>query len=173
MTCFKSLLTIVLLATPAFAEPRIAGTHSAQERQQVLQTIDELSVWLDENTSLPRSNLRLRRVELVPKRSQVSYDGQMTRLQDTVRGVYDSVTSSIYLVRAWDADDIHDRSVLLHELVHHRQENAQHWYCPQAMEWDAYLIQEDYLNAHDRTGGFNWAWVLLQSSCALRDHHPD
>ena len=54
-----------------------------------------------------------------------------------------------------------------------RQAAAHHWYCPQAMEWDAYLIQERYLNALGETGGFNWAWVLLASSCTARDHHPD
>jgi hypothetical protein len=41
------------------------------------------------------------------------------------------------------------------------------------MEWGAYLLQEEYLNALDQSGGFNWGWVLLASSCAVRDHHPD
>lgn len=171
-------LTAILFAAPAFAGaeisgPEISGTHTAGEQQQILQTMDELDLWLDENTHLPRSTRPLARVELVPQGAEVLYEGQMTLLEDTVRGVYDGKTASIYLVRHWLPDDVHDRSVLLHELVHHRQEDAKHWYCPQAMEWDAYLIQEDYLKAHKQTGNFNWAWVLLQSSCALRDHHPD
>ena len=172
MNFLTTTLAAVLVAAPAFAGTEIAGTHSARAQQQVLQTMEELNLWLDRNTHLPRSTVPLARIEFVPQGSEVLYEGQMTRLEDTVRGVYDSASTSIYLVGKWTSDDFHDRSVLLHEMVHHRQDNAKHWYCPHAMEWDAYLIQEDYLKAHDRTGNFNWAWVLLQSSCAMRDHHP-
>ena len=163
----------LLLAAPATAEPEITGTRRAFEPQAILETAEELELWLDAHTDLPRSEVPLERIALVEAGSDVLYGGRTTQLDSTVRGLYDEETATIYLVRPWFGDTARDRSILLHEMVHHRQASSQHWYCPQAMEWDAYLFQEDYLNAHGQTGGFNWGWVVLASSCGPRDHHPD
>lgn len=173
MTLFKTIPIAVLIATPALAEPEIVGARSPHEPQVILNTMEELNLWLDAYTDLPRSDVPLAGVELVQPGAEVLVEGQMTQLDDTVRGIYDADTATIYVVRQWYGDTARDRSVLLHEMIHHRQASAQHFYCPQAMEWDAYLLQEDYLNAHGESGEFNWAWVLLQSSCAVGDHHPD
>lgn len=170
---FLGLAACLLATIPAAAEPEVAGLRTPYERQAILAIAEELDLWLDTHTDLPRPPLPLARVELVAPRAEILHEGHMTALGGSVRGVYDTQTATIYLVRQWFGDTARDRSVLLHEMVHHRQAHAQHWYCPQAMEWDAYLIQEDYLNAHGETGAFNWAWVLLASSCAVRDHHPD
>ncbi|MDF0599124.1 hypothetical protein P1J78_00130 [Psychromarinibacter sp. C21-152] len=173
MTILKSSLIALILAAPAGAAPLIEGHEAPYEQRMILDTMEELNLWLDGYTDLPRSDVPLARVEFVQPGADILYDGHMTQIDQTVRGVYDADTATIYLVRQWYGVTAFDRSVLLHEMVHHRQANAKHWYCPQAMEWDAYLIQEDYLNAHGETGDFNWAWVLLASSCAVRDHHPD
>ncbi len=173
MNVLKTSLMAMILATATNAAPKIAGDPAPYESRTIRNTMEELNLWLDAYTDLPRSDVPLARVELVEPGSEVLYEGQMTRIGDTVRGLYDGETATIYLVRQWYGETASDRSVLLHEMVHHRQASAQHWYCPHAMEWDAYLIQEDYLNAHGETGDFNWAWVLLASSCAVRDHHPD
>ena len=153
-------------ALTAAAEPDFAGLRLPQERGALLAATEELDLWLDTHTDLPRSAIPLARVELVPPGAEIRHEGRMTVLGGSVRGAYDAGTATIYLVRQWFGDTAHDRGVLLHEMVHHR-------YCPQAMEWDAYLIQEKYLNALGETGAFNWAWVLLASSCAVRDHHPE
>jgi hypothetical protein len=168
-----SLFAAACLAAPAGAEPEIAGERSPYEPRAILDTMEELNLWLDAYTDLPRPDAPVGRVQLVRPGAEILYEGQTTRIDDTVRGVYDADTATIYLVRQWHGETAFDRSVLLHEMVHHRQQAAQHWYCPQAMEWDAYQIQEAYLNAHGESGDFNWAWVLLASSCAVRDHHPD
>lgn len=173
MHILKSSLIALALAAPADADPRIVGHASPFEAQRIADTMEELNLWLDAYTDLPQSDVPVARVVLVEPGADVLQDGQMMEVGPTVRGVYDADTATIYLVRQWFGDTAFDRSVLLHEMVHHRQVSAQHWYCPQAMEWDAYLIQEEYLNAHEQTGDFNWAWVLLASSCAVRDHHPD
>ncbi|MBF9031249.1 hypothetical protein HKCCE3408_12675 [Rhodobacterales bacterium HKCCE3408] len=173
MKPLTTALIALSLTGPAAAEPEIAGTTSYYEPQAILNTMEELNLWLDANTDLPRSDIPLARVELVQPGADIAYEGQTTQIGQTVRGVYDSETATIYLVRQWYGETAFDRSVLLHEMVHHRQASAQHWYCPQAMEWDAYVVQEEYLNDHGETGDFEWAWVLLSSSCAVRDHHPD
>lgn len=163
----------LLAAAPALAAPEITGARMAFEPQAIRTLVEDLDAWLDARTDLPRSAKPLARVALIDAGSEVPYHGRTTRLGDTVRALYDEAAATIYLVRPWFGDTARDRSILLHELVHHRQATAQHWYCEEAMEWDAYLIQEDYLNALGETGGFNWAWVALASSCATRDHHPD
>ncbi|MDG4649736.1 hypothetical protein P6F26_14925 [Roseibacterium sp. SDUM158017] len=173
-----NILEIGLLAltfaapAAAVAAPRIEGQRSPHEPRAILGAVEALDLWLDAHTDLPRAG-PLARIVLVPPGGDIRYDGRTMQIHETVRGVYDATSATIYLVRQWYGETPLDRSVLLHEMVHHRQEKARHWYCPQAMEWDAYQIQEAYLNAHGETGGFNWAWVLLASSCAVRDHHPD
>lgn len=175
MKAAKTALLCLTLALPAAAkaEPEITGTRLAFEPQAILDTAEVLDFWLDAYTDLPRSDVPLARIALINAGEEVLYEGRMTQLDSTVRGLYDEKSATIYLTRPWFGDTAKDRSVLLHELVHHRQANAKHWYCPEAMEWDAYLIQEDYLNALGETGDFNWGWVVLASSCAVRDHHPD
>jgi len=173
MKILKSSLIAMTVATSAAADPLIEGHTSPYMPGKILDTIEELNLWLDAYTDLPRSDVPLDRVALVAPGADILYEGQSTRIDQTVRGVYDADKATIYLVRGWYGETALERSVLLHEMVHHRQVSAQHWYCPQAMEWDAYLVQEEYLKAHGETGDFNWAWVLLASSCAVRDHHPD
>lgn len=173
MHIFKSTLVALAFATPVIADPEVSGVTSPHQARAILNIMEELDIWLDAYTDLPRSEVSLARVELVPPGTEILYEGQMTQIEQSVRGVYDADSATIYLVRQWYGETAFDRSVLLHEMVHHRQVTAQHWYCPQAMEWDAYHLQERYLNAHDETGDFNWTWVLLASSCAARDHHPD
>ena len=173
MNVLKLCLFVVNLAAPAGAEPRVEGHLSPIEPRMILNTIEELNLWLDAYTDLPRSDVPIARIVLLDPGVETALGGPQLQIGETVRGVYDAEAATIYLIRQWYGDSAFDRSVLLHEMVHHRQVSAQHWYCPQAMEWEAYLIQEEYLKAHGETGNFNWAWVLLASSCAVRDHHPD
>ena len=44
--------------------------------------------------------------------------------------------------------------------------------CPKATEWEAYKLQEAWLLENGRTPDFNWAYILLDSSCMPRDIHP-
>ncbi|MHA3977060.1 DUF6647 family protein [Halovulum sp. GXIMD14794] len=173
MNALRTSLIAFVLAAPAAAEPEVLGAHAPYEPRAILNTMEVLDLWLDGYSDLPRADVPVARVALVEPGSPILFEGQLTQVAETVRGAYDAETATIYLVRQWYQETAFDRSVLLHEMVHHRQTTAQHWYCPQAMEWDAYLLQEAYLNAHGETGAFNWAWVLLASSCAVRDHHPD
>jgi hypothetical protein len=135
--------------------------------------VEHLESWLDTHTDLARRS--------APPHIQLIGIGKATRLEagarfsksDQTRGLYDPVIETIYLVRPWNMRNLHDVSVLLHELVHHRQATAGHWYCPGAQELPAYRAQEAWLAAHGLRANINWIAVVLEAGCTPRDIHPD
>ncbi len=63
-----------------------------------------------------------------------------------VEGLYSDEDHTIYLSDRWHADDLHDRSVLLHELVHHLQYlNHMKATCVSEYEWQAVELQVAWL----------------------------
>lgn len=69
--------------------------------------------------------------------------------------------------------DARDVSVLLHELTHHRQATARHWYCPGQQELPAYRLQAAWLAEQDETIAINWIDATLAAGCTPSDFHPD
>jgi len=62
--------------------------------------------------------------------------------------LYHADSQTVLLRRDWDMRDLRDRSILVHELVHHLQANAGRAYvCKGAMEREAYEIQAAWLEA--------------------------
>lgn len=132
--------------------------------------ISELNTWLDTGTEFPASESRPQ-IEFVDiERAEVLH-GVTDRYGGRIRGLYDSESETIYLVEPWSPDNPRDISVLLHEMVHHRQ-TGKHWYCEQAQEWRAYQIQAQWLAEQQIADGFFWPAILLLSSCTKRDIHP-
>ncbi len=182
MTFFRQLrfaptaITFIIVATlsagSAVADPGMKGAHSRAEETAILAQLGELESWLDVHTDLPAPERGIAWIVLTEAGADIPFDGQSTHLRDGVRSVYDESSATIYLIRPWWSDIVRDRSILLHEMVHHRQTEGRLWVCPQAMEWDAYHIQDDYLVANGEVSGFNWLWVALSSSCEPRDYHP-
>ena len=153
--------------------PAIATSRADQHR---VSTIDALMLslekWLDRESPYPRRTdpvtVRLIRTgEAMPWSALVNYSNS------TRRGYYDPQSSTIYLVEPWSADNPHDVSVLLHELVHHRQQIAGNWECPNAQELPAYRLQDKWLAELGLKARVNWLAVLIESSCSPRDIHPD
>ncbi len=101
----------------------------------------------------------------------IPYEGDEVLVNDTLSGAYDLPNRRIILVRPWDPGDIRDRSVLLHELIHHVQLRNRGYECVQAPEWEAYKLQEAYLNAHGLASGFDWLQIYFLSQCP-RSIHP-
>lgn len=162
--------------TAGTAAPRpavVTGARDAREVESVRDALGVLELWLDHESAYAPASRPLVRVALVDSGHVVSHAGHRSRIGGTMRGAYDPRTATIYLVRPWFGTSPQDRGVLLHELVHHRQVGAKHWYCERAMEWDAYRLQDAWLADHGLDSGFHWAAILLGSSCAVRDHHPD
>jgi len=83
----------------------------------------------------------------------------------TLRGYYDPRRSTIYLVEPWSPDNPFDVSTLLHELVHHRQQSATYWECPNAQERPAYRLQDRWLRERGLDSHINWLVVLMASRC--------
>lgn len=160
-----------IFASPIGASPEIIGAREDVD-QQVGDLIQVLESWLDQKSPYQGADVPLEQIVFVDNKAVVDYHGQSTQLGASVRGVYDEKLATIFLVRPWQADDRFDQSVLLHELAHHRQTYAKHWYCDQAQEWDAYKLQAAYLEEAEIDPGFNWALIVLESSCANRDIHP-
>ncbi len=171
------LLLLALLATPDWAaartQPVIIGQSSPEEATAVLELVDEFSTWIAANSEYPIADAPIRAIVFVDADDDALAAGPGARTSRRTLGVYDLATATIYLARPWSADDVEDQSVLLHEITHHFQANARHWYCPQAMEWDAYKLQESWLKTRGVEPNFFWPQILLESSCARRDHHPD
>jgi hypothetical protein len=62
--------------------------------------------------------------------------------------LYHADSGTVLLRSDWDMRDLRDRSILVHELVHHLQANAGREYvCKGAMERQAYDIQAAWLEA--------------------------
>jgi hypothetical protein len=174
-----ALVCSIALAPPASAVGAgpdaivVSGARDAREARAVREALPVLELWLDHAGVYPRVERPLAGIALVDYGHVVAGADHRTVIGGTMRGAYDARTATIYLVRPWFGDSPEDLGVLLHELVHHRQVDAKHWYCERAMEWDAYKLQEAWLADHGLESGFAWAAILLGSSCAVRDHHPD
>jgi hypothetical protein len=88
-----------------------------------------------------------------------------------VEAFYLPPTATIYLPQAWRADDLRDRSVLVHELVHHLQAaNGVKVGCPAALERQAYASQVDWLREQGIADPYDFAGldiltVILAGSC--------
>lgn len=161
----------------AVAQSERGGTRPAllawREAPDMKGLIAELERWLDRHANLPR-RARPPQVRLVSAAEAAALrfrrDGVVTA---GLRGLYDPDAATILLVRPWDPRDPHDVGVLLHELVHHRQAEHGHWYCPGAQELPAYRLQEAWLAQLGLRARVNWIAVVLEAGCTVRDFHPD
>ncbi|WP_137700156.1 DUF6647 family protein [Marimonas lutisalis] len=102
---------------------------------------------------------------------EITYEGQDLIVDELLRAAYDARANRIYLVLPWHEDDPRDRSALLHELVHAAQMGAADWPCVQAMEWDAYQLQAEWLRQQGIDPGFNWFDIYMRAQCP-KDIHP-
>ena len=87
-----------------------------------------------------------------------------------VHALYDSVSETIYLPADWEAASPADVSILVHELVHHLQEQSGATFaCPQERERLAYKAQAQWLKQMDETmeSAFNLdpMTILVRSNC--------
>lgn len=157
---------------------RAAEAHrpevSAQWRQvnDLHELVSVLDAWLDTHSEWSRRDTdpRIRMVSEWEARARQGATASFQR--GRLRGLYDPGQAEILLVRPWDPRDPEDVSVLLHELVHHRQA-PHHWYCPAAQELPAYRLQEAWLAERGMRADVNWVAVVLDSGCTRRDIHPE
>lgn len=169
-------LAVALLAScPSLprAEITIRLDPAPQEHADAIRNlVARFEDWLDAHAPWPRRDMAPR-IRLVGALEANARRGRAGDLHDgRLRGLYDPGQAEILLVRPWNPRNLEDASVLLHELIHHRQV-PHHWYCPAAQELPAYRLQEAWLAERGASLEVNWVGVVLKSGCTPRDIHPD
>ncbi|WP_370199075.1 DUF6647 family protein [Roseibium sp.] len=142
-----------------------------QQAESMPTLVSALELWLDKTTDWPRRDAPPR-IRLVSPWQAAARQGATASFQrGKLRGLYDPERVEILLVRPWSPRSAQDVSVLLHELVHHRQV-PHHWYCPAAQELSAYRLQDSWLSEQGLEANVNWIAVVLDAGCTPRDIHP-
>ncbi|WP_375172634.1 DUF6647 family protein [Pseudooceanicola sp.] len=161
-----------LFTLPAEAEEAmlIALKPAGVDVAVTSELIAQLDRWLDTRIEWPKRDAP--KIRYVTARRAAQMKGDPGRGHGRTRGLYDAESETIYLVTPWSAEDTGDVSVLLHELVHHRQA-PHHFYCGAAREPAAYRAQEEWLAERGDEIAINWLAVIWDAGCTRRDIHPD
>ena len=169
------LATIILCLYPASTPATALFSFDADPGWRRAEDVSGLAAifedWLDERAPWPRRST-LPEIRMISGERAASFGGLPGRGHGRNRGLYDAETATIYLVEPWDRRDSQDASVLLHELVHHRQA-PHYWYCPAAQEMPAYCLQSEWLGARGLAPRVNWIGVVMEAGCTPKDIHPD
>ncbi|SHJ66276.1 hypothetical protein SAMN04488012_11435 [Palleronia salina] len=167
------VLSLMLPLASAGAAPNLRfDPDPAWRHAEDLSALREtLEAWLDTHSDLPRNPDPLS-ISLVASGAAQALHGPAVRGHGKLRGLYDEDRGRVLLVAPWRQDRTLDASVLLHELVHHRQAGA-HFYCPEAAELAAYRLQDQWLRGRGLEAPVNWIAVVIQAGCTPRDIHPD
>jgi hypothetical protein len=167
-------LALSVLCDPAPAQQvtlRIGAEPAFQHAASPADLVGPLDDWLDGQLDYPRRPPP--RIEIIDAAQALALEPTVGRMAGRLRGLYDPDAGTIFLVRPWSMDDPRDISVLLHELVHHRQTDARHFYCPGAQEPEAYTLQEAWLAERGLSIAVNRIAVVLAAGCTRTDFHPD
>ena len=133
-----------------------------------------LLAWLIAKTGLGTTELPP--IMLVPKHQlvEIAYGPKPPPLT-AVSGLYDTKTSTIYLLDSWDGSKLLDQSELVHELVHHLQNvNKVPAPCLTAHERQALHLQLAWLREQGVKDPYEYLniselYVLLVSACRDTD----
>ena len=158
---------LVLAALSLFAFPQVGQADAAS----LSALAEDLEGWLDDNSPWPRREAPPA-IRMLPPSLAAGLYGSTDYAGGHLRAFYDDRTETITLISPWNMRDPADQSVLLHELVHHRQA-PHHWYCPGAQELPAYELQAAWAEEQDAEVSINWMAAVLESGCTPRDIHPD
>lgn len=164
---------VALCPTASRADSKINLDLGPDTRHQdVHALVSNLDDWLDTNSDWPRRDAAPR-VRIVSYwEAEARRDATASLQRGRLRGLYDPDRAEILLARPWDPSKAEDVSVLLHELVHHRQA-PHYWYCSAAQELPAYRLQDAWLEERGLRADVNWIAVVLDSGCTKRDIHPN
>lgn len=170
---FRSALLCLMLALPIAAT---AQDHAdcATSTQPDAELIARLIRWIGTQTDydITPALARPPTVTFCKTGEIIDYEGHDIRVEKDLRAAFDMPGRTVYLVEPWDAANPFDVSVLLHELIHDIQIANRHWDCLGAPEWEAYKLQDRWLQARGIDPAFNWLVIYMLSRCP-RDIHPD
>lgn len=162
----------VSLGLPALAEtapPLPAPVPDCQTIPEAFSTqlFDELIGWIALHTSydlLPAYQAPAT-VSFCEIHQAVEYEGADLIVEEGLLAAYDVTRRHIYLVEPWSPEDLYDRSVLLHEMVHDIQWSNREWNCAGEPELEAYMLQNKWLLEHGISHPFNWGLIFRMSEC--------
>ncbi len=109
-----------------------------------------------------------------PNQPTVVASQEKFRLVMNMNGVHYADARAMYIPgmvildnESWEADDPVQISLLVHELVHHAQLFSKRKYaCADAKEYEAYVIQNKWLEANDARPFASQAWIDEMSRCS-------
>lgn len=146
-----------LRAEPARTTVRSTAADEAVEPARA--SLAAIATWLSDRYQLPRAE-DLPNIELVPasRLATLRYKGLLpehwqsganTEAQRRIVAVYDDARRTIYLPEGWTGATLAERSILVHEMVHHLQNlGGLKFECAGAREKLAYEAHDDWLKAH-------------------------
>ncbi len=167
------LVALMMFAGSAWAGAivRLDPEPVWRDAKNITELAEVFDTWLDQNTDFPRPEASPK-IEVISPSFAASMKGSSASSFRRTRGLFDTVSSTIYLILPWDQKNPNDASILLHELVHARQV-SRHYFCPGAQEEAAYRLQDDWLRERGLQAKVNWIAVVLEAGCSRRDVHPD
>lgn len=133
--------------------------------------VDRLDTWLDLHVEFPRRDPPPG-IRWISPQAAAKISGAPHRGYGPTRALYDPEAAMVYLVEPWSAADPQDVSVLLHELVHHRQVGRP-YACRGAQELPAYRAQAAWLTERGLELDVNWIAIILDAGCRPHDVHPE
>lgn len=146
-------------------------THPSAEQRDAPTILDFISHWLQSEYQLaqPASQpviVAMPQAELLTRRYGEGVDSD----PGDVVALYDAETGSILVSEAWTGDTVAEISILVHEMVHHLQQDAGTVFaCPAERERLAYRAQDDWMQlfGQDLQGAFGIdpALILVATVC--------
>lgn len=144
---------------------------AAAEQREEPGLLRTMSVWLQVNFDLPTVGdmpllVSLPAAELALRR----YGPHASGAGDRIVALYDDAEATIFVSDEWTGDTVAERSVLLHELVHHLQATAgMRFACAGERELLAYRAQDAWLGLFgeslEGTFGIDSATLLVATTC--------
>jgi hypothetical protein len=148
-----------------------ATPATAAERLDAPPLIDTIALWLAANFDLP-SPVEAPLLITVPAAELVAirYGSGTTVPPGEIVATYDDARRTIYLSEGWTGRTPAELSVLVHEMVHHLQSEADmRFACPGEREAVAYRAQDAWLGLFsmdlESTFGIDAATLLVATAC--------
>lgn len=134
----------------------------------------ELLDWINENSSYDYGLDDMPKIEKVNEVEMLSHafggklPAAVTAETSKIKGLYNYHNKLIYILDSFDINNLNDRSILLHEIVHFLQ--FQHgddkfFECKKKLESFAYRLQAKFLHDHKQQIDFDGAHIRKASEC--------